>query len=187
MEPTTLSDQELIAYIIGAKTATKLYHGRLTPLMLGEDSQKPHPKLAASLELTRRLMREEICYGPALISTRDVSAYLIAHFLGRQYESFVVIFLDSQHRVITIDEMFRGTLSSTQVYPREVVQAALKRNAAACIFAHNHPSGLAEPSKCDENLTENLKRVLALVDVRVLDHFVVGGEVAMSFAERGLL
>nr|SPS05233.1 conserved protein of unknown function [Candidatus Nitrotoga fabula] len=187
MEPTKMSDQELIARIIGTKTATKLYQGRLTPLMLGKDGQQPHPKLAVSLELTRRLMREEIYHGPALVSTRDVSAYLIAHFLGRQYESFVVIFLDNQHRIITIDEMFRGTINSSHVYPREVVQAALKHNAAACIFAHNHPSGLAEPSRCDENLTENLKRVLALVDVRVLDHFVVGGEVATSFAERGLL
>jgi len=187
MEPNALSDQELVARIIGAKTAAKLYHGRLSTLMLGESDQKPHPKLAASFELARRLMREEICHGPALVSPRDVSEYLIAYFLGRQYESFVVVFLDNQHRVITIDEMFQGTISSTQVYPREVVRAALKRNAAACIFAHNHPSGLAEPSKCDENLTENLKRVLALVDVRVLDHFVVGGEVAMSFAERGLL
>ena len=99
----------------------------------------------------------------------------------------MVIFLDSQHRIITIDEMFRGTINSSHVYPREVVQTALKHNAAACIFAHNHPSGLAEPSRCDENLTENLKRVLALVDVRVLDHFVVGGEAATSFTERGLL
>ena len=100
---------------------------------------------------------------------------------------FVVLFLDAQNRVITYEELFRGTLTQTSVFPREVVKRALKSNAAAVVFAHNHPSGLAEPSRADEVLTQALKQALALVDVKVLDHFIVGGSSAMSFAERGLL
>ena len=109
------------------------------------------------------------------------------HFAGREYESFVALFLDSQHRLIAVDELFRGTLTQTSVYPREVLKAALKENAAAVIFAHNHPSGIPEPSKADERLTTALKSALALVDVRVLDHFIVAGAGVLSFAERGLL
>jgi DNA repair protein RadC len=100
---------------------------------------------------------------------------------------FVALFLDSQHRVLRADELFRGTLSQTSVYPREVVKAALAANAAAVIFAHNHPSGVAQPSQADELLTRSLKEALALVDVKVLDHFIVAGHQALSFAERGLL
>jgi DNA repair protein RadC len=103
------------------------------------------------------------------------------------HEIFVVLFLDSQHRLIAADEMFRGTLAQTSVYPREIVKAALDRNAAAVIFAHNHPSGVAEPSRADELLTQALKQALALVDIRTLDHFVVAGNRVVSFAERGLL
>jgi DNA repair protein RadC len=100
---------------------------------------------------------------------------------------FVCIFLDAQHRVIACDELFRGTLAQTSVYPREVVKAALAHNAAAVILAHNHPSGVAEPSRADELLTQSLKQALALVDVRTLDHFIVAGNALVSFAERGLL
>lgn len=106
---------------------------------------------------------------------------------GRDYEVFMVLFLDAQHRVLSPEEMFRGTLTQTSVYPREVVKRSLANNAAAVIFAHNHPSGVAEPSRADELLTQSLKQALALVDVRVLDHFVVAGNGVMSFAERGLL
>ena len=100
---------------------------------------------------------------------------------------FVCIWLDAQHRVIEIEEPFRGTLTQTSVYPREIVKAALARNAAAVIFAHNHPSGVAQPSQADELLTRNLQEALALVEVKVLDHFIVAGNQAISFAERGLL
>lgn len=106
---------------------------------------------------------------------------------GRPYEVFVGLFLDSQNRVLASEELFRGTLAQTSVYPREVVKAALARNAAAMIFAHNHPSGVAEPSRADEMLTQALKQALALVDIRTLDHFVVAGGRLTLFAERGLL
>src|SRR5437879_1858040 len=106
---------------------------------------------------------------------------------GREQEVFVVLLLDAQHRVIACEELFHGTLTQTSVYPREVVKCSLKHNAAAVIFAHNHPSGVAEPSHADEILTRSLKSALALVDVQVLDHFIVAGTRVMSFAERGLL
>jgi DNA repair protein RadC len=101
--------------------------------------------------------------------------------------TFVCVFLDSQNRVLACDELFRGTLAQTSVYPREVVKAALAHNAAAVVFAHNHPSGVAEPSRADELLTQALKQALALVDVKALDHFVIAGSASVSFAERGLL
>jgi len=125
--------------------------------------------------------------GSALTSPAAVRDYLRLSLGGREHEVFVAIFLDSQHRVISCEELFRGTLTQTSVYPREVVKEALAANAAAVIFAHNHPSGVAQPSQADELLTRNLKDALALVDVKVLDHFVVAGPQALSFAERGLL
>lgn len=109
------------------------------------------------------------------------------HLARLRYECFTVLFFDSQHRLIEVERMFRGTLGQTSVYPREVVAAALRHGAAAVILAHNHPSGLAEPSRADEFLTQSLKTALGLVDVRVLDHMVVGGRQVTSFAERGLL
>ena len=125
--------------------------------------------------------------GSALNSPSAVRDYLRLSLGGREHEVFVAIFLDSQHRVIGCEELFRGTLTQTSVYPREVVKEALAANAAAVILAHNHPSGVAQPSQADELLTRNLKDALALVDVKVLDHFVVAGPQALSFAERGLL
>jgi len=116
-----------------------------------------------------------------------VRDYLRLSLAGREQEVFVVLMLDAQHRVIASEELFRGTLTQTSVYPREVVKCALKHNAAAAIFAHNHPSGVAEPSHADEILTRSLKSALALVDIQVLDHFIVAGSRTMSFAERGLL
>jgi DNA repair protein RadC len=106
---------------------------------------------------------------------------------GRQQEVFVVLFLDTQHRLIAAEELFHGTLTQTSVYPREVVKRALMHNAAAVLLANNHPSGLAEPSQADQLLTNALKQALALVDVRALDHFIIGDESALSFAERGLI
>jgi DNA repair protein RadC len=125
--------------------------------------------------------------GSALTSPGAVRDYLRLAIAEREHEVFVCVFLDSQHRVIRTDELFRGTLGQTSVYPREVVKAALSANAAAVIFAHNHPSGVAQPSQADELLTRTLKDSLALIDVKVLDHFIVAGNHSLSFAERGLL
>ena len=125
--------------------------------------------------------------GATLSSPAAVRDYLRLALTDKAHEVFVVIFLDAQNRAIATEEMFRGTLTQTSVYPREIVKAALINNAASVIFAHNHPSGVAEPSRADELLTHALKQALALVDVKVLDHFVVGGTAVISFAERGLL
>ena len=144
-------------------------------------------QLQAALELARRVLKEEISSRDALSSPRAVRDYLRLALAGREQEVFVVLLLDAQHRVTASEELFRGTLTQTSVYPREVVKCALKHNAAAVIFAHNHPSGVAEPSHADEILTRSLKAALALVDIQVLDHFIVAGSRTMSFAERGLL
>ena len=144
-------------------------------------------QLQAALELARRALKEEISSRDALSSPRAVRDYLRLTLAGREQEVFVVLLLDAQHRVIACEELFHGTLTQTSVYPREVVKCSLKHNAAAVIFAHNHPSGVAEPSHADEILTRSLKSALALVDIQVLDHFIVAGSRTMSFAERGLL
>ena len=144
-------------------------------------------QLAAVLELARRSAREGLQAGSALTSPGAVRDYLRLSLASRPHEVFVVLFLDAQHRVLSDAELFRGTLTQTSVYPREVVKAALAANAAAVIFAHNHPSGVAQPSQADELLTRQLKDALALVEVRVLDHFIVAGQHTLSFAERGLI
>ena len=143
--------------------------------------------LAAMVELARRALAEVAAERDALQSPQAVRDYLRLALAARPYEVFVGLFLDSQNRLLAAEELFRGTLAQTSVYPREVVKAALARNAAAMIFAHNHPSGLAEPSRADELLTLSLKQALALIDVRTLDHFVVAGGRLTSLAERGLL
>jgi DNA repair protein RadC len=144
-------------------------------------------QLKAGVELARRVLVEEVRHGSVLTSPEAVRDYLRLSIAALPHETFVVLFLDSQHRLLAADELFRGTLAQTSVYPREVVKAALEHNAAAVIFAHNHPSGVAEPSRADELLTQALKQALALVDIRTLDHFVVAGQRVVSFAERGLL
>jgi len=144
-------------------------------------------QFAAALELARRSLDEKLKEGAALTSPGAVRDYLRLAIGAREYEVFVCVWLDAQHRVVAIEEPFRGTLTQTSVYPREIVKAALAVNAAAVIFAHNHPSGAAQPSQADELLTRSLKEALALVDVKVLDHFIVAGNQAISFAERGLL
>ena len=143
--------------------------------------------VAAVVELARRSLSEEAVARDALASPQAVRDYLRLLLAARPYEVFVGVFLDSQNRLLAAEELFRGTLAQTSVYPREVVKAALAKNAAAMIFAHNHPSGVAEPSRADELLTQALKQALSLVDVRTLDHFVVAGGRLTSFAERGLL
>jgi DNA repair protein RadC len=144
-------------------------------------------QLSAALELARRTLQEKLSAGASLTSPAAVRDYLRLAIGSREYEVFVCLWLDAQHRVISFQEPFRGTLTQTSVYPREIVRAALAANAAAVIFAHNHPSGAAQPSQADELLTRNLKEALALVDVKVLDHFIVAGSQSLSFAERGLL
>ena len=141
----------------------------------------------AAMELARRSLREDLRSVSALTSPGAVRDYLRLTIAEREHEVFVCLWLDAQHRVLDCEELFRGTLTQTSVYPREIVKAGLKANAAAVIFAHNHPSGVAQPSQADELLTRNLKEALSLVDIKVLDHFIVAGRQTLSFAERGLL
>ena len=144
-------------------------------------------ELAAVLELARRSMVRELQQRALFDTPGRVKDYLRLALAQRTHEVFAVLFLDAQNQLLTMEEMFRGTLTQTSVYPREVVKRALALNAAAVVFAHNHPSGVAEPSRSDEFLTQSLKSALALVDIRVLDHLVVGQSDVVSFAERGLL
>ena len=145
------------------------------------------PEADAIIAQALSILESRAYTGDVLTSPGAVRDYLKLRFADMEHEEFHVVYLTSQNRVIAMESVFRGTLSQTSVYPREIVKLALKNNASAVIFAHNHPSGLAEPSRADELLTQALKQALALVDVRVLDHFVVAGINVMSFAERGLL
>lgn len=204
--PAALTDAELVAVVLGTGTSSASAldvarallgrHRGLSGLfgeplsrLAGSEGVGPAKaaKLKAGIELARRLLREEVTHGSALTSPEAVRDYLRLTLASLPHEAFVVLFLDSQHRLLAADELFRGTLAQTSVYPREIVKAALAHNAAAVIFAHNHPSGVAEPSRADELLTQALKQALALVDIRTLDHFVVAGHRVVSFAERGLL
>lgn len=201
-----LADAELLAIFlrtgVTGKSAVDLARellvrfGNLTQLFTASEKdfceihgmgQAKFVQLQAVLEMARRALQEEMQTGDALNSPRAVRDYLQLLLRGRAQEVFMVIFLDAQHRVIASEELFSGTLTQTSVYPREVVKRALHHNAAAVIFAHNHPSGVAEPSQSDKMLTDALKQALALVDVRVLDHFIVAGSGCLSFAERGLV
>lgn len=145
-------------------------------------------QLVATLELARRGLREEMRSRPTFAAPGVVRDWLRLKLAALQHEVFIALWLDAQNRLIADEELFKGTLTQTSVYPREVVKSALARNAAAVIFAHNHPSGVAEPSQADELLTRRLKEALALIDVRLLDHFIVAGNTSpLSLAERGLL
>lgn len=203
---SSLSDAELLAIFLrtGVKgeSAVDLARGLLTRFgnltqlfAAGEQDfcrihgmgQAKYVQLQAVLEMSRRALQEEMRSSDALNSPAAVRNYLQLLLRGREQEVFMCIFLDSQHRVIAAEELFHGTLTQTSVYPREVVKRALALNAAAVIFAHNHPSGVAEPSPSDQMLTAALKQALQLVDVRALDHFIVAGAGCLSFAEKGLL
>jgi DNA repair protein RadC len=185
---TSLSDRDLLTKLIGAKESRRLYQGSLQPLFAPPAAGPDQNEIcAAARELVRRWLDEELRRECVLASPQSVRDYLRLHFVGQEYESFVVLFLDAQNRLIAANELFRGTLTQTSVYPREVVKEALKQNAGAVILAHNHPSGMAEPSRADEMLTNSLKQALSLVDVRVMDHFIVAGPETLSFAERGLI
>ena len=144
-------------------------------------------EIAAVIEIARRALAEVLKDRPVFDSPTQLKHYLRLQLGGRGFEVFAVLFLDARNRLLQLEEMFRGTLTQTSVYPREVVARALALNAASVIFAHNHPSGAAEPSKADETLTHALSAALRLVDVRVLDHLVVGADTVVSFAERGLI
>jgi DNA repair protein RadC len=202
----SLSDAELLAIFLRTgvvgKSAVDLARellnkfGSLTQLFAAsqEDFCEVHGlgeakyvQLQAIKEMSLRGLKEELQRGDALNSPRAVRDYLQLLLGARQQEVFLVLFLDTQHRVIASEVLFNGTLSQTSVYPREVVKRALAHNAAAVILAHNHPSGVAEPSQSDQLLTDALKQALNLVDVRVLDHFIVGTGTILSFAERGLM
>jgi DNA repair protein RadC len=144
-------------------------------------------QLVAVLELARRALAQQLKAREVFSSPGAVKQYLQLHLAGREHEVFAVLFLDAQNRLIAMEELFRGTLTQTSVYPREVVLHALQHQAAAVVLAHNHPSGTVQPSRADEALTQTLKAALALVDVRVLDHVIVAPGDALSMAEKGLL
>ena len=135
----------------------------------------------------RELLSEQFCRGEAISSPDESREYLVSQLAQLEHEVFSVLFLDNRHRIISFDQMFTGTIDGSSVHPREVVKRSLQHNAAAVILAHNHPSGIPEPSRADIALTQRLVEALSLVDVRVLDHIVVGGVETASFAERGLI
>jgi DNA repair protein RadC len=202
--PQALSDAELLAVFlrigVSGKSAVDLgremvgHFGSLNGLFsatltdfsaLNGLGPAKFAQLQAVLELARRALAEELQAGAMLSSPHAVRQYLQLLLGGKAHESFAVLFLDVKNRLITAEELFRGTLTYASVHPREVVKAALANNAASVILAHNHPSGSMEPSAADHSLTQALKQALALVDVRVLDHFIVAGRHVYSFAEHG--
>lgn len=144
-------------------------------------------QLQASLEMARRHLAETLTQGAELTSSGTVKSFLASKLRHLSYEVFAALFLDTQHRLIAYEELFTGTLNAAAVYPREVAVKALKHRAAAIIFAHNHPSGISEPSRQDRDLTLSLSRALAMLDIRTLDHMIVGEDRVYSFAEHGLL
>ena len=177
--------------ILGAQ-AQALYeaHGRSLQKLAGfaRDSSLPGcRRLVTSLTLAQELLAEELIAAPVFDAPTAVADYLKLHFAGQPHESFAILFLDARHALLAFEDVFRGTLTQTSVYPREVLKRALHHNAAAVIRAHNHPSGGAEPSRADEALTHALKTALGMVDVQVLDHLVVAGSRSTSLAERGLV
>ena len=189
MDYTKHSTNALLEALIGENATRTRYQGNLRPLFEANaerDAEELAPLLAAR-ELMRRWIAEGLKQQESFASPVAVKEYLRLAFAGQSYESFVALYVDAQNRLIEAEEPFRGTLTQTAVYPREIVKRALHWNAAGVMFAHNHPSGVAEPSRADEFLTATLKNALALVDVRILDHFIVAGTTVTSFAERGLI
>ena len=191
----SMSNADLLGVLVGPRKAAQLLQetsGSLCQLLQEPSAREYSPPLIASklravTELVRRSLAECVRERDVLSSPQAVRDLLRIQLGQRDHEVFMALFLDAQHRAIALEEMFRGTLTQTSVYPREIVKRALQLNAAALIFAHNHPSGVAEPSAADEALTRTLRGALALIDVRVLDHFIVAGNSVLSFAEGGLL
>ena len=158
------------------------------PLFTSDAEGFPRPATADEiLDAARAILARRVRKGAALANPHSTRDFLRLQLATRDHEIFAVLFLDNRHRVIEFVPLFRGTIDGASVHPREVVTEALARNAAAVILAHNHPSGVAEPSQADELITNRLRAALALVDIRVLDHFVVTGDAIVSFAERGLI
>jgi len=176
-----LGDEALPAYERCGRSMQRLSN------LARESSHPGYRLLAAGLALAQEALAEPMREAAFFESPTAVKDFLRLHFAGQGHESFVVLFLDARHRLLVAKDLFRGTLTQTSVYPREVLREALNLGAAAVILAHNHPSGAAEPSRADEVLTQTLRQSLALVDVRVLDHIVVAGASTVSFAERGLI
>jgi len=208
--PGALADAELLALLlrtgIQGKGVLMLAQELLEPAPLGfggiagllhataEDLRRikglgpaKRAELVAVLELARRVLAQQLQVREVLASPEAVKHFLQLHLSAKTHEVFAVMFLDAQHRLLAMEELFRGTLAQSSVYPREVVLRALHHHAAAVVLAHNHPSGSVQPSPADEALTHTLKAALALVDVRVLDHVIVGTGVALSMSEKGLL
>lgn len=204
--PAALTDAELLAVMLRTGIAGHPVHaiahellsrfGGAAPLLAAKASEIGAQRgvgpvraaqFKAMIEFVRRALLEEAAQRDVLSSPDAVRDYLRLTLSSLAYEAFLALFLDSQNRLLAAVELFRGTLAQTSVYPREVVKAALAHNAAGVIFAHNHPSGVAEPSRADELLTSSLKQALALVDIRTLDHLIVAGQRVVSFAERGLI
>jgi DNA repair protein RadC len=202
--PHALSDSELLAILLGrggpghsavdiARNLLSSFGGVRGVLNADCAELKSHhgvgPGKAALLLAARecccRMQTQKLTPGTTIGSPADSTGFLLARLRDRPHEVFCCLFLDNRHRVLAFDEMFRGTIDSTTVYPREVVQQALKRNAAAVILAHNHPSGVAEPSEADRLITRRIRDALDLVDIRLLDHFIVGDGTCLSLASRG--
>jgi DNA repair protein RadC len=187
MDIQGMSSRDLLAELIGEDAVNRIYTHSLIRLL---QAGIPHPELRpvfVARELWERMYRHELQESTYFATPQAVKDYLSMAYATKAYEVFVVLFLDSQHRLIAAEEMFRGTLTQTSVYPREVVIRALDHRAASVVLSHNHPSGVATPSRADEALTQTLKSALSLVDVRVLDHIVFGGGATMSLAECGLM
>lgn len=201
-----LSDAELLALLLGSgvrgRSAVDLARaliadfGSLRELLSADRSRwrgkagigpARYATLIAAMELTRRHFREPLRVGSTLNAPEATRRFLVAQLRDRPYEVFCCLFLDNRHRLIAFEEIFRGTIDGASVHPREVIRQTLLHNAASVIVAHNHPSGALEPSAADEHVTRRLRDALALVDVRVLDHFIVGDGGCFSFAEHGLL
>ena len=196
--PRDWSDQRLLAPLLGERVAARLMDrfGSLRQLLHAEPREIRGSRgvgdarletLLVLPELARRYFEESLPCGEAIRSPTDTEAFLKARMGHLHHELFCCLFLDNRHRVLRFDEMFRGTIDGTSVYPREVVKEALAVNAAAVILAHNHPSGVAEPSQADERITKRLKSALELVDIRLLDHLIIGHGRATSLASRGML
>jgi DNA repair protein RadC len=185
------SREELVAELLGALTPAALPPDMQVRDGDREDEQPAQQllqrRLSAARELLLRDLRAQMAQGPTMSSPQTLREWLQLHYAGLQHEVFLTLYLDANHRLIACEEAFRGTLTQTSVYPRELVKRALALNAAAMAVAHNHPSGQAEPSRADEFLTQTLKSALAMVDVRLIDHFVVAGDECVSFAQRGLI
>ena len=204
--PEALSDAELIAVLIGTgvngANAVEVAHellaqfGSLRALLTAAQQEclaqrgvgtARYALLQASLEIARRHYRAGLVHQPGLTSPAMTRDFLVAQLRDRPYELFCCLYLDNRNRLIRFEELFRGTIDGASVHPREVVRQAIRHNAAALILAHNHPSGVAEPSQADELITRRLREALALIDIRLIDHLIVGETACVSFAERGLI